>query len=119
MGEWGYSGSYEVGAYLVGFTGGYFSEQAMVTYVTGGAVAVLGKAKFAKQIVKLIREAKQALGSTTKIALKQTVGNAVKIARQKVKNTLFRLNSANVISPDEVQKLKRRVHQLDLNACGN
>ena len=107
VGEWGEPNDLNVASYLVGFTAGFITEQIAVTYVTAG---ILKAGNVGAKIGQFIRKASKGLLN----GLAETAGNLIRRQAMKAKNSVFRRFSQDVLSTEDVKKLKHMLQELEL-----
>jgi hypothetical protein len=107
--DWVEPNNLDVGAYLVGYTSGFITEQIAMTYVTAG---VLKAGNVGAKIGAFIRNASKGVVQP----LADLAGLVRKQAMQ-IKNSIFRRFSQDVLSEDDVRRLKIILEQLQVDCC--
>lgn len=107
--EWEAPNNLDVAAYLVGYTTGFIAEQIAVTYITAG---ILKAGNIGAKVGEFIRLAAKATPPGLARAANVVAENAIKI-----KNSIFRRFSQDVLTEDDVRKLKMILQQLVTDCC--
>ena len=107
--DWVEPNNLDVAAYLVGYSGGFITEQIAVTYATAG---ILKAGNIGAKIGGFVRGASKGL-----VQALETSASAVKKNAMKIKNSVFRRFSQDILSEEQVRIFKKLLEELQVDCC--